>query len=243
MQAINTVVPVPTDVIKRLVAEKPTPEVVIDVAESKLEGQVFLTYLTNLGMEVTLDFTSTDDYFSLLLAYMRSPMVHDLPQLERGVLEVLLQIKGFASESGIDYHDLIIDPQNRDIIYRWLSIIESLSLYNMKWTGVNEDYIFKQHEVVTDRDLTGINYIKLIGHDLFPLLLDGTPIIPLCYYQDLYDKPLYRGSTLELFWCNAENPVFLIGIGIQQGEFDEKEFIARFNKAVSELGVENVPVI
>lgn len=243
MRSINTVVPVPTETIKQLLTSDPKPDIIIDVAESSLQGQSFLTYLTNLGLEVTLDFTSTDDYFALLTTYMRSPMLHDFRQLERGVLELLLQIKGFKSESGIDYHSVIVDPEHRDVIYRWLSVIESLSLYNMKWTGVSDESIFDQHEVMEDRDLMGVNYVKLIGHDIFPLLLVGDPITPLCYYQDLYDKPLYQGSPLESFWCHAENPVFLIGVGIQQGTFDETEFAKKLDTALTELGADNVPFL
>lgn len=244
MEAITTTVPIPTDVLKKVLTSS-VHEVVVDVANSTLPYQGILTYLTNLDLEVTLYFETVQSYFGLIKTYMRSPMLHDFPVLEQGALSVLLQSKSIPPTTGLDYQEVIDDEDFRPVLARWMNLMESLGLYAVKYlTDENEAETFLANYPSTDdRDLTGINFIKLISHPDYPLLIDNDPMTPLQYHTHFFDRQVFRGSTLEQYWRQPTNALFVIAQGKREGVFDSAVFEEKRQADIKALGESDVPVV
>lgn len=227
MDTIVTTLPIPADVIREIVTTKPS-KVYIDLDHTKLPPQGILTYLTNLGTEVTFMWIEHQRFLDLLKAYMESPMFHKFVQLEIAALEVLSQIKGIVPESGNDYDEFIRNEDNREILTKWLRLTESLQVYMCKWLDDEESQAFlKAASQDTTTDIRGINMARLIQHEQMAIYLAQPPMFPPTYYTHFFDKRIYGGSTLENYWCNPSNVVYMTCMGFNQGlvDFDEAEAI------------------
>jgi len=206
-EPITTTAPIPSATLKSIIMNGFKDEVVINVDESSLSPQALLTYLTNLGVTIEFHFDTVEGAYALIRAYMQSPMLHDFRQLEISVLELLMQIKGLQPASGLDYHDIIVDSDMRETITQWLSLVESLGLYaSAREAGVDAT-MFPQNPTT---DLRGINFVKLLAYDDLALVMLEPDPTRLSYYPHFFDKPVFKGSTLENYWVNSDNPVCVI---------------------------------
>lgn len=207
--------PLGIDVLKDAVTRKLKDRLIIDVDQSGLTGPVLLTYVTNLDVGASFKFESDAGYFDLLRSYFKATSLHSFPQLETGVAEALGQIKGIHPPSGYDYTELLCDPELIPVIKRWLSVVESLNVY-MACTGADAaspDNFSKQDDI----DLTGINVVKLIGHDTLPLLLDNASPDRLFYYSNFFENAVFRGSRLKSYWEVSSNILYVMSV-----TYDEK---------------------
>lgn len=227
---LTTTVPIPRETLRTLFPST-DEQVVIDVDEASLTPDKILIYLTNLNIDATFHFTSLTGFFNLLKAYLKSPMLHDYRQLEHAVLEMLLQIKGIDRETSIDYHEVIVDPDLRETITRWLSLTESLSLYMEKQvTGVLPDA-----PVNDSTELTGINFVKLLAHDRLPLVLLNPHPSRLVYHHHFYDNIVFRGSTLENYWLATNNALCVIDLALRSGEITQSDLAEKLEESHQEL--------
>lgn len=231
-----TVAPIPVERLKEIFKDK-EQTVTINVTGSQLAPKVLLVYLTNLGLNTKLYFSDTTSYFETLKAYMASPMLHDFQQLEFGVIEVLLQYKGYEPTSGIDYTPLLNDEQALPLIQRWINIIESLSLYAMRWFNISTPVAtyFDDFEKVEDKDIQGINFVHLLSYDQCPLIMYNDDPSSLKYYTYLFDDPVYKGMLLSAFWVSDLNVLFSITQSIQAEKFDFQTFNTCFYDTLNQL--------
>lgn len=233
---IETIAPIEVAKLKDIFKDK-EKVVTIDVDGSKLAPKILLVYLTNLGLNIRFKFQTAESYFACLKAYFSSPMLHSFPQLEYGAIEVLLQLKGFSSDSGMDYSDLIDDEELKPVLFRWLNIIESLSIYNMRW--YTSDYEATTYDEAfprdNEKDLVGINFVNLISYDQFSILLADSDPQFLRYYTHFYDNPVFKGNTLAPYWTHSTNPVFSITLAMNEGRMDGDIFEEHFQNTVNDL--------
>lgn len=231
---IKTTAPIPMETLKEILKDEEAV-VIIDVDGSKIKENIILVYITNLGLNVRLHFETFESYFACIKAYMKSPMLHRIPQLEIGVIDVLLQYKGFSTETGMDYSLLIEDEEFQDVLKRWVCIIESLSLYALRWYNVSAevtDY-FEKFPKDESKNLIGINFVNLVSYDQFPLLIDGSEPEDLVYFHYFFDEPVFQGSNLSSYWGSRENVIFVIGQAMQSETLDLNAFEESFQESVS----------
>lgn len=242
MKTIETTVPVPAETLKTLVREKDNiEEVVVDLDKSQFPLSSVLIYLTNLGIDVSFK-ASQEKLFEVIKTYLKSPMLHDFRHLEEAVMEMFLQIKGYPSESGTNYHDLIVDPEVRGTITRWLNLVESLSTYMVKWieTGDNHGNYMEGVSYNEDKDLTGINFVKLIRHPYFPLLVDNPITEPLQYHRHFYNGAVFAGSTLDEYWTSPHNVLFMMTQADNEEIIDDDLFAQKRDESLDELEKKHV---
>lgn len=225
--------PLSMSVLKDAVTRKLKDHLIIDVDNSDLKGTALLTYVTNLDIGASFKFESDQGYFDLLSAYLKAVMLHSLPQLERGVVEALGQIKGIEPESGYDYTEFLCDPEVIPVVKRWLSIVESLSIY-MACSGTNAASPDEFPEQ-SDRDLTGINFIKLIGHDMLPLLMDNASTNRLFYYTNFFDNAVFRGSVLKSYWEVKSNILYMMSVTHDVDQLDSGKLDAAYHADLERL--------
>ena len=234
--SVKTIAPIPIDTLKQIFSTEGT-EVIIDVDGSRINRNVLLVYITNLGLNIRLNFSTTETYFDCIKAYMKSPMMHKIKQIEIGVMDVLLQYKGYETTTSIDYTAVLEDPEMVPVIERWINIIESLTLYSLRWYNIT-NRIANYHEqfpIEGSKLLTGINFVNLISYDQFPLLMYGGKKENIIYYRYFFDEAVFQGVNLSTYWSSKENIVFTITQAMQKRDLDPARFDASFNTSVEEL--------
>lgn len=221
---IETTVPIDIELIKRHFQEEGVVYL-IDCENSQLPPAVLLTYLGNLSLPCQLKIGNQETLFGLLQAYLHSPVLVNLPELAELALDALLHHKGL--ERLFD-HDLSeFQEQNQDILDQWCSRVESLSLYALycvKDVPEYQEYVRSFPEDTTD-SMVGCNFVQLIQHPCFPLLLEQVDEDRLRFYSAYFDKYIFRGKNLFEYWAVPENTLYLITAGVAEGKFDTIEYL------------------
>ena len=131
MNIVETVAPISIDNLKKYFTDK-TTFFVIDYNQSSLKGSKLLTYLSNLDVPCDISFSgcSEEDCYNLIKEYLHSTMIVNIPSLERSVNSILHQRKELTT-----LLDSKFIEENSEILDKWISKLESLSLYNMYIVG------------------------------------------------------------------------------------------------------------
>lgn len=215
---IETIVPIPLDQLKLYFQDKNT-KFLLDYANSSLKGDKFLTYISNLDVpaDVKVDIT-TDEGRELLRSYFHAPNLVRLEALEILALQTLFQardLNNFGLEQFID--------DNKGIIDQWLSVIDSLTLYNMYTLGVPQFKEWVQQFPADESIEAGVNFVNLIQHQEMYALLEKSEVANLKFYTSYFDKYMFKGRNLFSFWANPNNPMFLLTTGIATGQIKPAE--------------------
>jgi hypothetical protein len=234
MNLINTPAPIAIEDLKQYFTDK-NSFYIINYNESKLKGSKLITYLSNLDLPCDIDLNiSVDEFYSLLKEYMSSPMLVNIRSLEFAVMGVIQQAKGI-SDNG---HKQFIE-QNRDLIDRWISKIDSLTLYNMYIINSDETKNFAQAFPKDDTDsVEGVNFVSLLKHPEFYSLYHKIEEDKLKFYEKYFNEYMFKGKNMYSFWANGNNPLFLLTFSIGEGSFSPEEYIDAKEKSLQ--GIENV---
>lgn len=211
MELIVTTAPISIEELKKYFVNKDT-KYIIDYKNSKLQGMKLLTYLSNLDIpcDVKVD-SDSEDFYSLLKDYFNNPFLVSIETLEVAAIRVLLTDKGIVEDSSLT--KFIED--NREIINKWTSVLESLTLYNMyivQQPALTE--FVKSHDLIQGTDLVGINFVNLLKYEEFYDFYEILNKNNLKYYQNYFDDYLFKGKNLYNYWANENNPLFCLMYGI-----------------------------
>ena len=221
MKIIETTTPISIENLKEYFTDNNVC-FLIDYENSTLRGNKLLTYLSNLEIPCDIKFSNEDDLYELMVDYFNSQMLLNIDSLEKKALEILLQYK-YEQEKINERNEKFIE-ENIQIILKWISLIESLTLYNMFIIKKEETQEFvKMFNVVENDDLKGINFVSLLKHEIFYDLISTIDINNLLFYKDYFENNVFKGKNLFDYWSNEKNSLFLLTFALTENiiKFDE----------------------
>ncbi len=213
MEQVFTPTPIPLDVLKRKFTEE--LEFVIDYPNSKLKGKVFLTYLSNLGINCSLHLPNVDEALQLVAEYLKTPSLVSLPELEDIVINLLLHRKGDVNALSFDPTEFI--DENLDSIQRWERRIQSLPLFAISCISAHKDLV-NNYPVDEDASFAGINFVHLIKHPAFTLLIGEVPESAYTYNPTFFNEHVFAGKNLFHYFAVQQNPLFLSLLALSDPE-------------------------
>jgi hypothetical protein len=214
MKIIETTTPISIENLKEYFADNDVC-FLIDYENSTLRGNKLLTYLSNLEIPCDIKFSNDDDLYELIVEYFNSQMLLNIDSLEKKALEILLQCK-YEPEIVNERNEKFIE-ENIQIISKWISLIESLTVYNMFIIKKEETQDFvKIFPVVENDDLRGINFVSLLKHEIFYDLITTIDPKNLLYYKEYFENNVFKGKNLFEFWSNEKNILFLLTFGMME---------------------------
>lgn len=237
MNIINTLAPIPITELKKYFEDKNT-FYVINYQDSTLKGSKLLTYLSNLDLpcDIQID-KDSDEFMELVVNYLHHPLITHIPVLEEAVINLMLESKGLEEHG---YATLI--NENKEIVNKWSSVLDSLSLYNLYTVASDELKEFISLFPVSEISTTeGINFVSILKHERFFNFYSKVDKTSLLVYKHYFDQNMFKGKNLYAYWANENNPLFLITYGIASGNLD----VAEYNQAKKNtLGAfENVSLV
>jgi hypothetical protein len=187
---------------------------VIDYKNSSLKENKLLTYLSNLDVPCDLNIEENDLY-DLMVHYLNSSLLLNLEILEKKTIEILSQYK-FEIKNFSELNENFIE-NNSFILAKWISLIESLTIYNMHTIKSDECKEFVNlFPKIKEDDFKGINFVSLLKHkEFFDLIV---PVDPrnLIFYEEYFNNNCFKGKSLFEYWSSEKNPLFLLAFGLTQ---------------------------
>jgi len=208
---IRTTAPIPAADLKRKFTED--IQFVIDVDNSRLKGRAFLTYLSNLNINCKLEFQSNDALFALLGEYLASTLLVKVPDLEDLAMNVMLAASGRQHVLAFDPSEFI--DTHADAINTWLKRLCSLPLFALYCQPQFKEEIEQSFPEDTDESTVGINFVRLIEHDFFPLMMAGIDESEYSWNKTFFNEYIFAGDNLFKFFASMNNPFFVGILGSQ----------------------------
>jgi hypothetical protein len=237
MNILNVSAPIAIEDLKKYFTDK-TTFYNIDYAESKLRGSKLITYLSNLDLPVNIELNVSDEEkYQLIKDYMNSPMLVNIESLEFAVMSVIEEAKGLC-----EYGHKQFIQQNEELISKWISKLDSLTIYNMFIINSEEIKQFADSFPLDDtKDITGVNFISLLKHPEFYSLYRKIDQSKLKFYKNYFNEYMFKGKNMYSFWATPNNPLFLLTFGIGSGEVTSEEYIKAKKQSIQ--GMQNVTPI
>ena len=217
MERIFTTAPIPMSLLKRKFTED--VEYVLDYSKSAYKNREFITYLSNLDTKCRLSLPDQKEALELAIAYMHSTMLTSIKDLEDIVVNLLLAYQGQPNFLAMTYDDARdLFKENKEIFDVWIRRLHSTILYaHYVQHEINEEGELVRIEseelskcqVDEDDRLGGINFVYLLDHELFPLLLQKADFNNLSYNVKIFNDYMFKGANLFNFFANENNPVFI----------------------------------
>jgi hypothetical protein len=234
MNILNVSAPIAIEDLKKYFTDK-TTFYVINYAESKLRGSKLITYLSNLDLPVDIDLNvNEEERYELIKDYMNSPMLVNIGSLEFAVMSVIEEAKGL-NDNG---HKEFI-TQNKDLVDKWISKLDSLTLYNMFIINSEKMKDFVESFPLDEtQEIVGVNFISLLKHPEFYSLYRKVDKQTLKFYKNYFNEYMFKGKNMYSFWANPNNPLFLLTFGIGSGDVTAEQYVEARNQSIQ--GLENV---
>lgn len=180
---------------------------VIDVDASKLKGRALLTYLSNLNTNIHLQFGSVEATTELLRDYMASTLLISIAELEDLAINLLLAATGRAYTLPFEPASFI--EENEALIETWLKRLDSLPVFALYCHPAHKEAVEQTYPEDTDESMAGLNFVKLIEHELFPVLMAGVQESDYNWNRVLFNEYIFAGDNLFKFFASKNNPYFI----------------------------------
>jgi len=201
---ITTTAPIPVADLKRKFTEN--VEFIIDVDNSRLKNRALITYLSNLNIQLRLVINDEQVKLDLLEEYLRSTLLVKIPDLEDLAMNICLAASGRQHLCEFDPSPFI--EKNADIIETWLKRLYSLPLYALYCSPTYKAEVEKYPEDLDD-GMAAINFVNLIGHGLFPLMMENIEDKDMTWNKVFFNDYVFAGSNLFKYFANSDNPFFV----------------------------------
>ena len=214
-EIIDTTVPIPVDVLRKVVGE--TDVVLrVNLSESSVEPQQALIYLSNLQIPVEL-VGNEEDRLKVLDAYLRLPTLLKTAELETVALELFLTIKGVFE---IEHFPQEWIEERKELIEKWMTLLESMYLYSL-YVIEDDDLkgIVDEYPEDDTGDTVGINFVHLFDNPLWPLYFQHIDHSKMRNYTKYFNEYMFKGRNLFSYWAIPENDIFLMTVCLSDGEF------------------------
>lgn len=232
MNFVETVAPISIENLKKYFTDK-TTFFVINYKDSSLKGNKLITYLSNLDIPCDISFNGCDvnECYDLLKDYLNSSSLVSIPSLESLTINVLHQYKKLRNQTDIGFIEA-----NLEIIEKWVSKLDSLTLYNMNIiaNGTFKEFNERFENDPTD-EMNGINFVSLLKNDYFYSFYETIDKSKLKVYPHYFNDYMFKGKNLYTYWANENNPLFLLTFGIAEGMITGETYNSAKQQTLEEL--------
>lgn len=201
---IEAPAPIPIPLLKRKFTEN--IHFVIDYTNSRVKGNVFLTYLSNAAVDCTIKFTTLQERLDVIHDYMHLPGMANVPQLEDDVMHLLLAATG--APHGLPFDPMEFITNNEPIFQKWMRNLCMVPAYAFHSYAAYKPLLDNVEEVPGE-DLEGINFVNLIKHPLFAILMKDIPEEHWCWNKMFFEEYCFGGKNLFTFFESTNNPYYV----------------------------------
>jgi len=229
---IYTIAPISIDNLKQYFSNKEITYT-IDYENSKLKDKKLLTYLSNLDLPCDISVNEDSEEFNeLLSSYFNATFMTNVPLLEEIAIDVMLEYKGILTENK---YTLFIED-NKEIIEVWASVLDSMVAYNM--SIISSDKLSNWAEELPHNDTTstnGINFVNLLKYPGFYSYYGALKEENVQFYDNYFTHNMFKGTNLFHYWANANNPMFLLTVGLAEGMFSAADYVKAKTESIKEM--------
>lgn len=232
-------VPLEIDAIKEFFENKEL-FFVVDYSQSKVKGNMFLTYLSNLDLpcEIMLTGSSTEDKYELLRIYMETRNLSSSDVLRLNAADIILTYKG------VDTSEMFNNPaftpeekagfieKHKDLIRKWDQFLYSSLVYLIKsFPALNEVLkVETQFREVNDNNFVGLNVVNLFSIPGFTEFYFATkPQEELCYFKPQFEEYMFKGKNFFNYFNCEENTMMLLLQALLNNTIKPQELVDYLN--------------
>lgn len=216
---VHTSAPIPLMTLKRKFTEK--INFIVDYDQSRHKGKVFLTYLSNMDIKVQVESSDVEAMKALLVDYLTVPVLVSCELLEDLAMNVLLAHA--RKPHTLPFEAAPFIEANKGIIEIWYRRLLSLNLFGLWCIERHKDFV-RSHTHDDNDSVEGINFVSLIKHRLFVVLMAHHDPAALTWNKRLFDEYIFAGSNLFSFFAIEENPLFAMILAVED-PVDHHEFV------------------
>ena len=211
---VETVAPIPLDVLKRKFTED--IEFHIDYENSRLKGKVLITYLSNLKIKCRLILNDRETTLLLIQEYLNIPVLVDMPDLADHAMNMLLDYTGKPSTVVGDLVEFY--TFNREILNTWVRRLYSMPLFAMYCMGDQYHEYVEGFPKDEEDNIAGINFVNLLRHPLFAVMLEGVEEDQYTWNPVFFKEYIFQGNNLFHYFADRNNPLFMGVLALQDPE-------------------------
>ena len=236
----NVGVPLAIDQIKEFFENK-SLFFLVDYSQSKIKGNMFLTYLSNLDLpfEIILKDAPKQEVFDLIKTYMETRNQSTSDVLRLTVADILLTHKGVDTENWLQNRVLTKEDakefisQNLELIKKWDTFLSSTMVFLIKsFPALDEKLkVAEAFQHIKDPNYIGSNVVQLFSIPgflelFFAAKYDGQ----LFYFDAQFDELMFKGKNLFHYFSCEENVFYGFIAGAGAGTITP-EMVQNFMKA------------
>lgn len=211
MEKISCTAPIGLTDLKRKFTEE--VEFEIDYDNSRFKGKTLITYLSNLDITVRLKMSDPLEAQKLVADYLVMPALVKIADLEDLAMNLVLAYNR-------KFHILPFDPTdflvaNQPVLEMWTRRLFSLPLYGMYSMGEQYHGAVFSYPEDKDDNVVGLNFVNLIKHPLFPVLLENMTEERWTWNKTFFTEYVFAGNNLFNYFAIQENPLFIGLLALQ----------------------------
>lgn len=230
---IETTVPIPVATLREIIGKEDV-QLLVDLSNSTVEPLQAMIYLSNLDLNVDATFAD-EDRLKVLDAYLKLPTLLKCPSLETLVLELILYVKGLIT---VDYIPKEWAEERREVITKWVSLIDSLTIYIPSIVEDDEmKSVLETAPVDETNDMIGVNFVHLFENPLFPLVFEQINEGLIRNYVKYFNEYMYKGQNLFSYWSSPENDVHVMLMMMIDKDVATDEEFSHFVDDLSKIDV------
>jgi len=224
------IVTAPLDIeeIKDFFNQKNT-QFLINCFESKIKGEMLLTYISNLELpcNLILDKLTKDEKFELLKTFFHTKSICNVDVLT--ILSAQVILRAIGAPINPQSFPLVLTEEeltefimvNEAIIRNWIVFITSSMVFQLTCIeAIEEKYQFKsKYSVIDDPNYVGHNVVNLFSLPMFTETFFSVDTgAPMYYFKRQFEDYMFSGNNFFHFFSRAENLVHQVFEGVLSDE-------------------------
>lgn len=214
----------------------------IDYTQSKIKGNMFLTYISNMDLPCEILFlkASKEEKFELLKIYMETRNLNNSNSLKLAAAQIMLEFNGFDTTQILDNPGFSREEcqefiqTHLSMIQRWDTFIRSSMIFMLtSMKDIEENYQFKnQFKQIDDVNYLGNNVVQLFSVPSFlEFYLSKKTDTELFYFKQQFEEYMFRGKNFFDFFASPQNSLYLTMQALLATDIDLAPLATIFKKA------------
>ena len=202
-QVITTPAPIPVLELKRKFTED--VHFNIEYSKSKFKGKAFLTWLSNLKIDVDLLIESEEDTMELIAAYLELPVMLYHEALVGVIVNMLLIRNGLIGS--VPFDPTVFEERHGVLLDLWSERLDCCPLFAaLCVTGDSLEINAEQWPTVNETT-SGINWVHCLNHPGMALYFAQER--ELRYSKHWFEERVFAGKNLYHYFESPDNVLFV----------------------------------